>query len=859
MEWTTRYPPSQWLTVGPWRIDLVRGTVSAQDGTAALSPRAEALLLLLARYANVLVTREQILDTVWAGRVVEDAAITHCIWQIRKSLGEVGKDLLQTRAKRGYVLNVAESDWLRDPTETPVPSGAEGDGFAPDTGERVADEANEARASQALRSVDAETSLHDGETVDTTGSAAAAPAPSQIASGSRRRRRFALGIGLAAIAALCAVVAWRQSRVVPVFVLRPDIEATLSVSMPASFDWLRAEALRGAVEYLHSRDVAAVVFRAPQTRNPFAGPHLQVHVTAATKTRLDAELSLAQGETRVRERFRGPPDRLAPAMRAMMIRNLGPVGRTSTPEDEAIVTGRLAEQGFDLQRASSEYRRALARNPASVEAMLGMARVFSAQGRIEDARRTLDALARQASVTPAQRCRADVLRARSASVPAPAGACPRARAAARLQRLELRDALRDLERLSATPLGAEQWLEEENAMILALLRLQEWSRAEYEIARAERVARDAGWERARIELASHRGTLEIHRGRLQEAMRLRREAARAMDAIGDSASAIENRIWAIRPMQVVPGPDVETHREELRAIVDRAREIGSVRGEIDALLLLARLDRDVPETWRAHLTRVRGLVAEAGLDRQHTLDSYFVMSETVFQQRYREALEGVARLEATGNRHPRARAWSLTLRTRALFALDALSEATSTVDVMEKEGLDVPGSVDFCFLSWLFAEAGRPDRARAYLERCRAQDYDRAAQALRGDFGFMAEARLHQRYGEPERAWPVLRPRIDALLALTVPTREEAESLALLARHASALPGADSARLARASSLASAMAERDGAGPRLRTGAHLLRWRLCARSAGRDCGPLLPPWAEQDLLEARLAREAAVR
>ncbi|MBP6750540.1 MAG: hypothetical protein KA144_12945, partial [Xanthomonadaceae bacterium] len=497
--------------------------------------------------------------------------------------------------------------------------------------------------------------------------------------------------------------------------------------------------------------------------------------------------------------------------------------------------------------------------PASAEAMLGMARVFSVQGRIGDARRSLDALATLTSATAAQRCRADVLRARSASAPVPERACPRARAVARLQRLELRDALRDLQRLSATPLGAEQWLEEENATILALLRLQEWSRAEFEIARAERVARDAGWERARIELASHRGTLEIHRSRLQEAMLLRREAARGMDGIGDTASAIENRIWAIRPMQIVPGPDVARHREELRAIADRAREIGSVRGEIDALLLLARLDRDAPETWRSHLTRVRGLIAEAGLDREHTLDSYFVMSETVFQQQYREALEGVARLEASGNRHPRARAWSLTLRTRALFALDALSEATSTIDVMEKEGLDVPGSVDFCFLSWLFVEAGRPDRARAYLERCRAQDYDRAGQALRGDFGFLAEARLRQRYGEPERAWPALRPRIDALLALAVPTREEAESLALLARYASALPGADPVRLGRASSLASAMAERDGAGPRLRTGAHLLRWRLCARSAGRGCGPSLPPWAEQDLLEARLAREAAAR
>lgn len=488
-----------------------------------------------------------------------------------------------------------------------------------------------------------------------------------------------------------------------------------------------------------------------------------------------------------------------------------------------------------------------------------MARIFFVQGRIDEAHRALDASAKEASSMPSRRCRIDALRASMSSERASAPVCERAQAIANLQRLELRDALRHLERLSRVSMGAEQWLEQENATILALLRLQEWSRAEYEIARAERVARDAGWERARIELAANRGTLEIHRGRLQDAMRARREASRAMDAIGDTAAAIENRIWAIRPMQTVPGADVAKHREELRAIADRAREIGSVRGEIDALLLLARWDRDAPETWASHLARVRSLIADAGLDRRHTLDSYFVMSETIFQQRYRDALAGVARLEASGNRHPRARAWSLTLRTRALFALDSLDDAVAAVDAMEKEGLDVPGSVDFCHLSWLFAESGRAGRARAYLERCRAQEYDRAAQALRADFGLLAEARLHQRYGEPERAWPVLRPRIDALLALETPTREEAESLTLLARHASALPGADPARLERALSLASAMAERDGAGPRLRTGAHLLRWRLCARSVGRDCGPLLPPWAAEDRLEARLAREAAAR
>ncbi len=54
-------------------------TVSGLGGAGGLTARAEHLLLLLARYPNLLVTREQILETVWAGRVVEDTAITNCV------------------------------------------------------------------------------------------------------------------------------------------------------------------------------------------------------------------------------------------------------------------------------------------------------------------------------------------------------------------------------------------------------------------------------------------------------------------------------------------------------------------------------------------------------------------------------------------------------------------------------------------------------------------------------------------------------------------------------------------------------------------------------------------------------------
>ena len=116
-------PVATGFRLGSLTIDLDQGVVLSEGGGASgLTPRAEDLLLLLARRANILVSREDILETVWAGRVVEDAAITHCVWQVRRALGDDGKDILQTRPKRGYVLVVPDEVWIRPST---VPSAAE--------------------------------------------------------------------------------------------------------------------------------------------------------------------------------------------------------------------------------------------------------------------------------------------------------------------------------------------------------------------------------------------------------------------------------------------------------------------------------------------------------------------------------------------------------------------------------------------------------------------------------------------------------------------------------------------------------------------------------------------------------------
>ena len=113
MDTSESAPIASRLLIGRLRVDLSRDVVSCVDEHTGLSPRAEDLLLLLCRHPGALVTREQILQRVWQGAVVEDGAITNCVWQIRRALGPDGKDILQTRTKRGYVLVVADSAWLR--------------------------------------------------------------------------------------------------------------------------------------------------------------------------------------------------------------------------------------------------------------------------------------------------------------------------------------------------------------------------------------------------------------------------------------------------------------------------------------------------------------------------------------------------------------------------------------------------------------------------------------------------------------------------------------------------------------------------------------------------------------------------
>src|SRR5215218_5340256 len=77
---------------------LLRDGVSVQ-----LTPKAFDVLLVLVRNAGRLVTKDELLSTVWSGSFVEEGNLTFTVSALRKALGgEEARRIVETVPKHGY-------------------------------------------------------------------------------------------------------------------------------------------------------------------------------------------------------------------------------------------------------------------------------------------------------------------------------------------------------------------------------------------------------------------------------------------------------------------------------------------------------------------------------------------------------------------------------------------------------------------------------------------------------------------------------------------------------------------------------------------------------------------------------------
>lgn len=96
------------FTFGRFRFDVRTGELWRNHVEAKLTPRAAAVLAMLAERAQQLVTKQELSDRVWGGIAVGDDALTSCIQELRQALGDDARKprYIETRHRRGYRLMV---------------------------------------------------------------------------------------------------------------------------------------------------------------------------------------------------------------------------------------------------------------------------------------------------------------------------------------------------------------------------------------------------------------------------------------------------------------------------------------------------------------------------------------------------------------------------------------------------------------------------------------------------------------------------------------------------------------------------------------------------------------------------------
>jgi DNA-binding winged helix-turn-helix (wHTH) protein/tetratricopeptide (TPR) repeat protein len=91
---------------GSFTLDLDRLCVRSPSGEMKLRPKSFEVLRYLVENARRVVTKDEVMDTVWSGVEVTEESLTRCISEVRRALGDESQEIVKTVPKRGYVLDM---------------------------------------------------------------------------------------------------------------------------------------------------------------------------------------------------------------------------------------------------------------------------------------------------------------------------------------------------------------------------------------------------------------------------------------------------------------------------------------------------------------------------------------------------------------------------------------------------------------------------------------------------------------------------------------------------------------------------------------------------------------------------------
>ena len=94
-------------TFGQFRLEVERNRLLHDGEPVQLRRKSYEILLLLVEHPGEIITKEQIISTVWPDQMVEENNLTQQIYKLRRLLGDTPKDqnYILTVPGKGYLFN----------------------------------------------------------------------------------------------------------------------------------------------------------------------------------------------------------------------------------------------------------------------------------------------------------------------------------------------------------------------------------------------------------------------------------------------------------------------------------------------------------------------------------------------------------------------------------------------------------------------------------------------------------------------------------------------------------------------------------------------------------------------------------
>jgi TolB-like protein len=89
------------LEIPPFRLDTDRSELTGANGPISMEPKVFALLTLLAENHHRVISKEEMIATVWGGRFISDDAVSTVLKLVRKALNDDGATQAYIRTIRG--------------------------------------------------------------------------------------------------------------------------------------------------------------------------------------------------------------------------------------------------------------------------------------------------------------------------------------------------------------------------------------------------------------------------------------------------------------------------------------------------------------------------------------------------------------------------------------------------------------------------------------------------------------------------------------------------------------------------------------------------------------------------------------